>query len=59
MIINLELVVIFLSEGDLNNLAYNISLSRNSAGPSLIFPTYGSTFSISAKATVPYSLFNN
>ncbi|MDG1811284.1 MAG: outer membrane protein assembly factor BamA, partial [Polaribacter sp.] len=47
-----------LSEGDLNNLAYNISLSRNSAGPSLIFPTYGSTFSISAKATVPYSLFN-
>jgi len=48
-----------LNEGDLNNLAYNISLSRNSAGPSLIFPTYGSTFSISAKATVPYSLFNN
>jgi outer membrane protein insertion porin family len=48
-----------LSEGDLNNLAYNISLSRNSAGPSLIFPTYGSTFSISAKATIPYSLFND
>ena len=48
-----------LSQGDLNNLAYNISLSRNSAGPSLIFPTYGSTFSISAKATIPYSLFNN
>ena len=48
-----------LSDGDLNNLAYNISLSRNSAGPSLIFPTSGSTFSMSAKATIPYSLFNN
>ena len=48
-----------LSDGDLNNLAYNITLSRNSAGPSLIFPTYGSNFSISAKATIPYSLFNN
>jgi len=48
-----------LSEGDLNNLAYNVSLSRNSAGPSLIFPTNGSTFSISAKATIPYSLLNN
>ncbi len=48
-----------LSDGVLNNLAYNISLSRNSAGPSLIFPTYGSTFSISAKATIPYSLFND
>ena len=48
-----------LSDGDLNNLAYNISLSRNSAGPSLIFPTYGSTFSVGVKATLPYSLFNN
>ncbi len=47
-----------LSYGDLNNLAYNVSLSRNSAGPSLIFPTYGSTFSINAKATFPYSLVN-
>tara|TARA_B100000787_G_scaffold47049_1_gene33765 strand:- start:8701 stop:11196 length:2496 start_codon:yes stop_codon:yes gene_type:complete len=48
-----------LSEGNLNNLAYNISLSRNSAGPSLTFPTYGSTFSIGAKATIPYSLFTD
>ncbi len=47
-----------LSNGDLNNLAYTISLSRNSAGPSLIFPTYGSQFSIRAKATFPYSLVN-
>ena len=48
-----------LSDGSLNNLAYNITLSRNSAGPSLIFPTYGSTFSLSAKATIPYSLFSD
>ncbi|WP_075341808.1 outer membrane protein assembly factor BamA [Tenacibaculum agarivorans] len=47
-----------LSNGDLNNLAYTIALSRNSAGPSLIFPTYGSEFSIRAKATLPYSLIN-
>lgn len=48
-----------LSNGNLNNLAYNISLSRNSTGPSLIFPTYGSEFSIGAKFTFPYSLVNN
>ncbi|MBS9774536.1 MAG: outer membrane protein assembly factor BamA [Tenacibaculum sp.] len=45
-----------LNYGDLNNLSYTVALSRNSAGPSLIFPTYGSTFSIKAKATFPYSL---
>ena len=48
-----------LSDGSLNNLAYTIALSRNSAGPSLIFPTYGSTFSLSAKATFPYSLLSD
>ncbi|WGH75067.1 outer membrane protein assembly factor BamA [Tenacibaculum tangerinum] len=47
-----------LSEGDLNNLAYTVSFSRNSAGPSLIFPTYGSEFTLRAKATFPYSLVN-
>jgi len=47
-----------LNEGTLNNLAYTLSLSRNSAGPSLIFPTYGSDFSIRGKATFPYSLVN-
>ncbi|CAM1373166.1 Outer membrane protein assembly factor BamA [Tenacibaculum xiamenense] len=47
-----------LSEGDLNNLAYTVALTRNSAGPSLIFPTYGSEFTIRAKATLPYSLLN-
>lgn len=48
-----------LNNGTLNNLAYNATLTRNSAGPSLIFPTYGSEFSIGAKATFPYSLVNN
>jgi outer membrane protein insertion porin family len=47
-----------LSNGTLNNLAYNVSLTRNSSGPSLIFPTYGSEFSIGLKATFPYSLVN-
>jgi outer membrane protein insertion porin family len=48
-----------LSNGTLNNLSYTAALSRNSAGPSLIFPTYGSEFSLSAKATLPYSLFTD
>mgnify|MGYP003665609872 FL=1 len=48
-----------LSNGTLNNLAYNATLSRNSKGPSLIFPTYGSEFSIGVKATFPYSLVND
>ncbi len=47
-----------LNKGNLNNLAYNITFSRNSAGPSLIFPTYGSQFSITGKATFPYSAVN-
>ena len=48
-----------IQNGNLNNLSYNITLSRNSAGPSLIFPTYGSEFSIGGKFTFPYSLVNN
>ncbi len=48
-----------LTNGSLNNLAYTATLARNSAGPSLIFPTYGSEFSLGVKATLPYSLFNN
>lgn len=47
-----------LDNGTLNNLAYNINFSRNSAGPSLIFPTYGSQFSLGGKVTFPYSLVN-
>ena len=47
-----------IDNGTLNNLSYNATLSRNSAGPSLIFPTYGSEFSVGVKATLPYSLLN-
>tara|TARA_R110002126_G_scaffold142037_2_gene287532 strand:- start:5486 stop:8056 length:2571 start_codon:yes stop_codon:yes gene_type:complete len=48
-----------LSNGTLNNLSYSATLTRNSAGPSLIFPTYGSEFTLGVKATFPYSLVNN
>jgi outer membrane protein insertion porin family len=47
-----------LDNANLNNLSYNATISRNSAGPSLIFPTYGSEFSFGVKATFPYSLVN-
>ncbi len=48
-----------LSNGNLNNLAYNITLGRNSAGPNPIFPKGGSEFAIGAKLTIPYSLLND
>jgi outer membrane protein insertion porin family len=48
-----------LNNGTLNNLSYNLNISRSSAGPSLIFPTYGSEFSFGVKATLPYSLFTD
>jgi len=46
----------FLNNASLNNLSYNIVLSRNSSGPSIIFPTRGSEFSLGLKLTFPYSL---
>ena len=45
-------------DGASKNIAYTIGLSRNNKGVNPIFPTYGSEFSISAKITPPYSLFN-
>ncbi|HKJ06951.1 MAG TPA: outer membrane protein assembly factor BamA [Flavobacteriaceae bacterium] len=48
-----------LSNGNLNNLAYNISFGRNSSGPSPIYPRTGSEFTIGGKFTLPYSLFND
>lgn len=42
-----------------NNLAYTIGLSRNNTYNDPVFPTGGSNFSITAKLSVPYSLFNN
>ncbi|KAF2511916.1 BamA/OMP85 family outer membrane protein [Flavobacterium foetidum] len=44
--------------GASRNLAYTIGISRSNKGVNPIFPTYGSEFSISAKITPPYSLFN-
>lgn len=49
----------FLNDGTLNNLSYSATLTRNSAGPSLIFPTYGSEFTVGVKATFPYSLLSD
>ncbi len=39
-----------------NNVNYTVSLERNSSGPDPIYPRRGSDFSISVKATPPYSL---
>ncbi|HLV14312.1 MAG TPA: POTRA domain-containing protein, partial [Xanthomarina sp.] len=46
-------------DGYSNNLAYTIGLSRNSTYNDPVFPVGGSSFSVSAKLTLPYSLFNN
>lgn len=45
-------------DGSSRNLAFTVGLSRNSKGSNPIYPTYGSEFGISAKFTLPYSLFN-
>lgn len=41
-----------------NNLAYTIALSRNNIGVNPIYPTYGSSFTVTGKFTLPYSLWN-
>ena len=46
-------------DGASENLAYTIGLSRDNTFNSPIFPIGGSKFSITAKLTPPYSLFNN
>ncbi len=46
-------------DGYSNNLSYTIGLSRNSSGPGPIYPMVGSNFSVSAKLSLPYSLFND
>ncbi len=45
--------------GSSNNLAMTITLSRDNTYTNPIYPMGGSKFSISAKFTPPYSLFNN
>ena len=42
-----------------NNLSYTIGLSRNSTFNDPIYPLGGSSLSVSAKLSIPYSLFNN
>ena len=46
-------------DGYSNNLSYTVGLSRNSSGPNPIFPLGGSNFSVSAKVSLPYSLFGD
>ncbi|AUS04835.1 BamA/OMP85 family outer membrane protein [Pseudotamlana carrageenivorans] len=46
-------------DGYSNNLSYTVGLSRNNTSVDPIYPTGGSSYSVSAKLTLPYSLFNN
>lgn len=47
------------SNGNFNNISYGLELTRNSAGPSRIFPTTGSELTLATWFTLPYSLFND
>lgn len=46
-------------DGKSNNIAYTASLSRNNTYTNPIYPLGGSSFELSGKFTLPYSLFNN
>ncbi|XLS29898.1 outer membrane protein assembly factor BamA [Flavobacteriaceae bacterium M23B6Z8] len=46
-------------DGFSNNISYTIGFSRNNTFNNPIFPVGGSQFSITAKLTPPYSLFDN
>lgn len=45
--------------GNSNNLAYTVGLSRNNTFNDPIYPEGGSSFSLTAKLSFPYSLVNN
>ena len=45
-------------DGFSNNLAYTIGLTRSNVGNNPIYPKFGAEFKVSAKVTLPYSLFN-
>jgi outer membrane protein insertion porin family len=45
-------------DGESNNIAYTIALSRNNTYTNPVFPIGGSTFTISAKLTPPFSLIS-
>ena len=44
--------------GSARNFAYTVGFTHTNKGSNPIYPTYGSEFSITAKLTPPYSLFN-
>ncbi len=46
-------------DGYSNNLAYTIGLSRNNTYNDPIYPEGGSNFAITAKLSIPYSLFSS
>jgi outer membrane protein insertion porin family len=46
-------------DGYSNNLSYTVGLSRNNTSVDPIYPTGGSSFSVSAKFSPPWSLLNN
>ena len=45
-------------DGYSNSVAYTLGLSRKSSGPNPIFPKGGSDFNVTARFTLPYSLFD-
>jgi len=46
-------------DGFANNFSYNVGISRNNTFNDPIFPMGGSNFLITAKLSLPYSLFND
>lgn len=46
-------------DGFSNNISYTIGLSRNNTFNNPIFPVGGSQFNVTAKLTLPYSLFDD
>ncbi len=47
------------STGTSRNLTFNTTITRNSAGPSAMYPTTGSSLTLAMNLTPPYSAFNN
>ena len=45
-------------DGFSNNLSYTVGLSRNNTNVDPIYPTGGSSFSVTGKFSLPYSLFD-
>ena len=46
-------------DGRSNNISYTAALSRNNTYTNPVYPLGGSSFELSGKFTLPYSLFNN